>query len=555
MASLADLYVGLKVNASGFTSGLKRAKDDLAGFASGVGKIGGIASAALASIGGMVGAAGLTVLTKQSMTAMDKVSKLSDQLGISTESLTSFHHAAELTGAGAEAMDKGLAKMAINLTNAAEGSGPASDALKILGLNIDDIMKMSPDKQFASIADAMGKIPNQSQKNALAMDIFGKSGMALVNTMAMGSKGLADTTDEAKKLGISFTRVDGAKIEMANDALTRMGSVFTGIGNTVAIAVAPYIKYLSDQFTSLATEGGGIGTRIVDAFKWVGKSIIGITDYLNLAKAGFFGLASGGMTMAETIIGYGLEPLLKVFGRMADTLNLMKGGLYGIASVAVEVFGSTFTKVVREAYIFALDKYNNLLRATGHISDAEERKRFGQTRINAQNIANIDPGLAQSLAAKSQTAYENFQAGTISSSIANIGGRGLSDMRVAAGEMAKSFADQSVAAYGAYQRGDMQNSLNDFIASIAEGAQSAAEEIAANSPALKAASGELPSTPEAESKSAGKAGGTFWGTFAGGMLAQAIRPPSEIKEQLKETKKTNRILQQILNKDDSAAYA
>jgi len=555
MASLADLYVGLKVNASGFTSGLKRAKDDLAGFASGVGKIGGIASAALASIGGMVGAAGLTVLTKQSMAAIDSVSKFSDRVGISTESLTAFKHAAELTGAGSEAMNKGLEKMSSNIGEAVQGTGTAKDAIESLGISITDIANMSPDRQFKTIADAMNKVENSSVKNALAADIFGSSGQALINTLALGSKGLSEMETEANKLGVSFSRVDGAKIEMANDALTRMGSVFTGIGNQIAIAVSPYIKYLADQFTDLSASGGGIGTRIVDAFKWVGKSIIGVSDYLNLAKAGFFALASGGMTMAETIIGYGIEPLLKVFGRMADTLNLMKGGLYGIASVAVEVFGSTFTKVVREAYIFALDKYNNLLRATGRISDAEERKRFGQTRINAQNIANIDPGLAQSLAAKSQTAYENFQAGTISSSIANIGGRGLSDMRVAAGEMAKSFADQSVAAYGAYQRGDMQNGLNDLIASIAEGAQSAAEEIAANSPALKAASGELPSTPEAESKSAGKAGGTFWGTFSGGMLAQAIKPSSEIKEQIKETKKTNRILQQILEKDSDAAYA
>ena len=69
---------------------------------------------------------------------------------------------------------------------------------------------------------------------------------------------------EAEHLGISITRVDAAKIELANDAVTRAKSVFTGLGNQLATSFSPLIMTVADNFRQAALDNedfGSIGER------------------------------------------------------------------------------------------------------------------------------------------------------------------------------------------------------------------------------------------------------------------------------------------------------
>lgn len=551
MASLADLVVGLKVNAGGFVSGLNKAKAELTNFASGAAKIGGMAGAALTGIGGFLGGAGLSVLTHRSMEAMDKVSKLSDRLAISTQSLTAFQHAAELTGAGSEAMTKGLEKMIRNIGEAATGNKTAQESFADLGLSVKDLITMSPDRQFATIADAMNKVENSAVRNKMAIDIFGKSGQGLLNTLALGSKGLADIQVEAEKLGIAFNRVDGAKIEMANDALTRSGRVFTGIGNQIAVGIAPYIKYAADKFTELAVSTGGIGNRIVSAMGDAARAVAWLSDGLLLVKAGIYAVGSGGMKLTETLIEYVAKPITSAFAFMSDGIKLIEAGFYTLASGATKA-AEIMLRGFKEIYIRSTDTYNNWLMLTGKITEAEERRRFGQTRIKAQGIG-LDPGLSQEYANKAVAAYDSFSRGDTSKMVRASGMAAMDTAKEIAGNMSKEFATTAVNAYDAFARGDNQTAINGFIKGISDGAQKAAEEIAAASPSMKA-SQAMPAM-EDEIKQQTKAGGGFWGTFASSMLSQALKPSTKIDEQIKEAKKTNGLLQQILDKDEEAAFA
>ena len=80
---------------------------------------------------------------------------------------------------------------------------------------------MSPDAQFAAISDAMSGVGLASDKTRLAMDIFGKSGGALIQLLGSGSEGLNQFGKEAEDLGLLMGDAREG-VGGVNDAIDKM---------------------------------------------------------------------------------------------------------------------------------------------------------------------------------------------------------------------------------------------------------------------------------------------------------------------------------------------
>jgi len=233
---------------------------------------------------------------------IDAAAKLADSIGINTRELQGLRLAAELTGAGSDAMDKSLARLQRSVGEAARGTGTARLAFAELGLDVEKLARLSVDDQFRAIADAFAAVESRTTRTTLAYQIFGRQGTALVNTLALGSAGLNETTAEAAKLGIAFDRIDAAKIEAANDASTRAATAVTGLANTLAIELAPIVAASADRFTAWAGAGEGAASSIVGAVDRVAVKIAGIVDAFQLPIAGFRQLVSIGLRGIANVV-------------------------------------------------------------------------------------------------------------------------------------------------------------------------------------------------------------------------------------------------------------
>ncbi|HQY88822.1 MAG TPA: hypothetical protein PK402_09195, partial [Tepidisphaeraceae bacterium] len=194
--------------------------------------------------------AGIGALVHHELEAIDATSKLAARLQVGTESLVGFEHAANLAGLSSEQLAGGLGFLMKNLGKAAEGADETGGAFGQLGLNVNELMRMSPDEVFMRVADAIAEVPNPMRRAYMATQIFGKSGQQLLPLLMQGSKGLREATKEAKALGLAFSKVDGERIEEANDSITRFKMTFVGIGRTFAVAIAPVLDQLADKFTA-----------------------------------------------------------------------------------------------------------------------------------------------------------------------------------------------------------------------------------------------------------------------------------------------------------------
>ena len=333
------MAVKLSAYDAGFSSTLAKAKSKLSAFGAAASSIGtgiglgigmGIASAASA-IPGQVAS-----LVSSQMEAIDKVAKSSDTLGTATEKLIGLGYAGDLAGASMESITGAMAKMNKALGEAIGGSKSAQDAFDALGLDVRGLATIDATDAFGQIADAINRLPNAAQRTAAAMDIFGKSAADLMPLLATGSEGIAAATAEAEAFGLAVNRVDAAKIEQANDAMTRVKSSMLGLGTTIAVQVAPYITKLAEDFVAWATEGGRATNFIIDALEWVSMAVVNVSEVVQAMRAAWFFVEGVVITVAKNIITEG-NRMASAFVASLDLIGLATDSMKESVAAADEV--------------------------------------------------------------------------------------------------------------------------------------------------------------------------------------------------------------------------
>jgi len=259
MATLGTLVTNVVAKTKGFESGMKRSEGATKKF----GKATDLAKSKFAGFAGSLAAGlGFRALIgsiKSTLKSIDTLAKVSDSIGIATEKLVGLRFAAEQTGLDVEGLDKALIKMVRSVGEAERGTGVAKDAFKELGLSADVLGDLTPDKQFLAIAEAIAKTTTTTDKATLSYQIFGRQGVALVNTLDLGAEGLEEFQRQAEAAGIAITRIDAAKIEEANDAINKMSKTVEGLKNEVVVGLSPAITEwarLTEGFFTIGLDAG-----------------------------------------------------------------------------------------------------------------------------------------------------------------------------------------------------------------------------------------------------------------------------------------------------------
>ena len=245
--------------------------------------MGGQIGKAAGLMAGLAGATGFGMLVKNSMASADAMAKTSDALGIATGKLATLRYMGDLAGVSAEQMDINLKKMSDSLGAAANGGGAAAKTLENLHLNARELIQLAPDQQYLKIADAINGLGTQAEKAAAANDVFGRSGVNMLNVMADGAAGFSAAEAEATKFGIAISRVDAAKIEAANDAFTKVGYVAKGMSDAMAVTVSPMLEDIAKRFVDMM--GGADGFRLKAQFM-----VDVVINGVGLLADGFHGL-------------------------------------------------------------------------------------------------------------------------------------------------------------------------------------------------------------------------------------------------------------------------
>lgn len=267
-----------------------------------------------------LGLAGGSVFGLASSTAQlgDNVAKTADKLGIGVEELQELRYAAERSGVATSAFDSSLEKMTKNIGLALEGTGAQKDALDALGLSADDLATMLPEEALGLIADRMQGVATQAEKAAIANDIFGRSGIGMLNMLRDGSKGLRDLREDARQTGYVLSEQAARDAEVFQDTLLDTQLIMKGLKNTVGAELMPVVT---------------------KSMRRVGDALVGNREQVKVWAASF----ADGVERALPVIGdvaIGIGNVLAITGRVVGATADMVGGWENFGMIIGAVLAS-----------------------------------------------------------------------------------------------------------------------------------------------------------------------------------------------------------------------
>ncbi|MDD4688507.1 MAG: phage tail protein [Eubacteriales bacterium] len=235
----------------------------LGGVLKGVGAAMGTAFVAVGAA--TIGAAkALTNMAVESAAYADEMLTQSTITGMSVESLQAYSYAADLVDVSLETLTGSMAKNVKSMSNASQGSAKYADAYTKLGVavtNTDGSLRDSETVYWETI-DALGKISNETERDALAMQLFGKSARDLNPLIAQGSEGIAALTDEAKRMGAVMSEETIEKLGKFDDSVQRLKQGSEAAKRVMGTILLPQLQTLADDGTALL---GDFTKGLVDA--------------------------------------------------------------------------------------------------------------------------------------------------------------------------------------------------------------------------------------------------------------------------------------------------
>lgn len=245
--SLADVVNGL-ANALGITlpPGVQAAVDKLGQFsASG--------AAAVTVVGGLVGA--LAKSTMDMSKTADDLLTLSTQTSLTTDQLQEFEYASELVDVSTDTLRGSLVKLTNNMQTAATGTGTAAEAFKKLHVRVSDSSGKLKDNYdvFLKTIDALSKMKNETERDALAMDIFGRSATDLNPLIEAGSGRLKELAEQAHEVGYVVDNETLQSFGELDDAMQKLDKQGDAVKRSFAEALLPIITAFAEAVSKIPT--------------------------------------------------------------------------------------------------------------------------------------------------------------------------------------------------------------------------------------------------------------------------------------------------------------
>jgi len=314
--SAGDAIFYLKGDHKGLDKALSRSQSRIAKFSASAKKNLRRVGIGLAAIGA-AGTAFALKATKDYAKAGDEIEKMSRRTGFAAKTLSELKHAAELSGASLEDIEKASKRFSSTLEDAKDGLETAERAFEKLGLSVKDFEGLSPEDAFLAVSYALADVEDATTRAAIAQDMFGRSGTQLLPMLEGGSEGIRKMREEADRLGITFDKQSAKQAADYQDAMLRLKRSLSSLEFAIGSALMPALQKLADRLGPMIQNIGEwirqnrdlIATKVEEFVRKVGEAMYilfktisnFVTEHPDFAKfIGKWGAAFAGVALVVT---------------------------------------------------------------------------------------------------------------------------------------------------------------------------------------------------------------------------------------------------------------
>lgn len=271
--------------------------------------------------------AALGAITVKAAKNADDINTMSKVYGIGTADLQKYSLAADQVDVSVDTIAKSHIKLKKQMASAQEGTGAAAEAFEQLGVevtNADGTLK-NGDQTWQEVIQALSKVENETERDALAMQLMGKSAAELNPLIEDGGKTYERLGQLFEKYDLEY--VDQQTLDQANalnDSLDDIKSItdltIQTVGANLSAVLAPVLEKIVDLVGRVAGWLANLDPRVL--------AIIG-------------GIASLVAVLAPLLIGLGkIAFAISSISGLAATMGVTIGALAGPIGIAMAIIAA-----------------------------------------------------------------------------------------------------------------------------------------------------------------------------------------------------------------------
>lgn len=266
----------------------------------------------------------------------DELERVKDESGFTTTELQKMQYVGDDLGVSLETQTGALRKLIKNMQSAQSGSGTAYDAFKRLNVAYEDGNGhlLDANEIYYKVITSLGKVTNETERDALALNLMGKSATDLNPLIIAGGDALEALGDEAEKSGAIMS-------EDAVEALDSFGDHMDHVKQSAQALVG-------EGLASIISGGKSTADQIrdlTDSFKQSNATLDLIAQYRQLkAEVGDLPADEAALSDAGAELDSVQQQLIQSSDGLISEFDLQRGTF----SKQVDVFES-YTKSQRDA--------------------------------------------------------------------------------------------------------------------------------------------------------------------------------------------------------------
>ena len=238
----------------------------------------------------------LAAMGYSAITNADDLNTLAKQTGLSTEEIQKMQYAADLVDVSFSDIEGALKKLKPKMTE-------NNATFQELGVAVTDAngnLRSSTEVFYDTIA-ALSQIENETERDQVAMELFGKSADSLAGIIDDGGAALKAYGQEAENLGLILDQDTLDSLNTLNDTVDKLKANFTGafakLGATVATQFGPYLEKAAQYAQQLADKIANLSPETVELI----AKIAGVVAVIAPLTSGL-GKVVGGVGKAMTTV-------------------------------------------------------------------------------------------------------------------------------------------------------------------------------------------------------------------------------------------------------------
>lgn len=343
----------------------KTALDKIAETGEKLKKVGGSiesAGKALMPVSAAAGAAvaGLAGLGYKAVTAADDLNTLSKQTGISTDDLQKMTYASDLIDVSLETITGSMTKLKKNMASSSSGTVEAWNKIGVSVKNADGSMRNATDV-FYDALEGLSKIENETERDQLAMQLFGKSADQLAGIIDDGGAALKAYGQEAENMGLIMSGDTLNRLNETNDQIDKMKATFGAsimeLGATVAQVLAPIVEKVSGILSKVAEKIRNLTPEQTQLIMTIGSVVAALAPVLVIGGKLINGIGTvmtslkeivpviAGISAPVMIVIAAIAALVAVFVTLYNTNEDFRNKVNEIWAQIQETFTTVINKI------------------------------------------------------------------------------------------------------------------------------------------------------------------------------------------------------------------